>query len=574
MQLGPQAFAAFIAFIGILIFVHELGHFLAAKLFDIKVLKFSLGFGPPLISFRWGETTYQIAAVPLGGYVKMVGDNPHDEVEPEDRDRAFTRAPIYQRALVAIAGPLFNFLFPVLCFFAYNVLGPEVLAPEVGSVEPGQPAARAGLQAGDRIVSVDGHRTWSFQRLVELIRDRPARPSVLTVERAGETLDLPIVPDVRKDRDLFGKERDIGIIGVASRRVGTRVGVVDRARAPRGIETGDKILNVGGEPVDDLVGLEAALRERAGRTVKIEVARTAALQAGALLTAQRSEPTVLEVQVPRAFESLGSVGLAVSERFVRSVVPGGAADRAGIRAEDEVVAVQGKPVHHFWAFQLALAKAEDTPVDVTIRRDGERRTLSLKSDEIACHNTMTGVDEVRYLPGFGVRPSPETPGATPECRRLQYGEVTLPNWESSAPERTETPRLTLAESAVEAVRQTISVITLVAKGLFMLLSGQISTSNVGGPLSMFGVAAAAAEQGLLQYLRMLALISVNLGLVNLLPIPILDGGHLMFCAIEAIRREPVSLRTRELASMVGLVVLFAVLVLALHNDFLRLDKLF
>ena len=183
---------------------------------------------------------------------------------------------------------------------------------------------------------------------------------------------------------------------------------------------------------------------------------------------------------------------------------------------------------------------------------------------------MTGEDEVRYLPGFGVRPSKDKM----DCRALQYGEVTLANWDSSAPPRIETPRLSLAEAAVESVRQTLAVIGLVAKGLFMLLSGQISTSNVGGPLAMFGVAAAAAEQGLLQYLRMLALISVNLGLVNLLPIPILDGGHLVFCAVEAIRREPVSVRTRELASMVGLVVLFAVLVLALHNDFLRLDKLF
>ena len=570
MQLGPQAFAAFIAFIGILIFVHELGHFLAAKLFDIKVLKFSLGFGPPLISFRAGETTYQVAAVPLGGYVKMVGDMPHDEVDPEDAARAFTRAPVYQRALVAIAGPLFNFLFPVICFFAYNVLGPEVLAPEVGSVEPGQPAARAGLKAGDRIVSVDGNRTWSFQQLVELIQARPETASQLQVQRDGQTLELEVVPDARSDRDAFGKERKIGIIGVASRRVGTRVGVIDRSLAPDGLRTGDEIISIADQPVTDLVELENALRASAGQSVKLRVARTQTLGAGGLLSAQQATPVEVEVDLPADVAGLAGLGLAASETFVRTVVPGAAADRAGILPKDQILSVGGKKVHHFWAFQLALAKAEDTPVEVTLRRDGELKKVTLASDVVSCHNEMTGEDEVRYLPGFGLRPA----GDKPDCRALQYGEVTLANWDSSAPPRIETPRLSLGESAVEAVRQTLAVIGFVAKGLFMLLSGQISAGTVGGPLAMFGVAAAAAEQGLLQYLKMLALISVNLGLINLLPIPILDGGHLMFCAVEAIRREPVSLRTRELASMVGLVVLLAVLVLALHNDIVRFDKLF
>ena len=373
MQLGPQAFAAFIAFIGILIFVHELGHFLAAKLFDIKVVKFSLGFGPPLIAFKWGETVYQIAAVPLGGFVKMVGDNPHDEVDPSDEPRAFTRAPIYQRALVAIAGPLFNFLFPVICFFAYNVVGPEVLAPEVGSVEPGQPAAIAGLQAGDRIVSVDGQRTWSFQRLVELIQDRPGRPARLEVERDGERVQLEVVPEARQDRDPFGQRREVGIIGVASRRIGTRVGVVDATRAPEGLETGDAILGVGETPVTDLVELENALRSHAGRTVTLTRSRIEALEAGSLLTAQRAVPASVTVAIPDDFAGLPSIGLAPSESFVRTVVPGSAADRAGIRANDQVLSIDGRKVHHFWAFQLALAKAEDTPVRVALGRDGQRR---------------------------------------------------------------------------------------------------------------------------------------------------------------------------------------------------------
>jgi len=162
---GPTSIAAFIVFIGVLIFVHELGHFLVAKLFDIKVSKFSLGFGPPLIAFERGETTYQVAVVPLGGFVKMVGEHPDEPLPEEDRDRAFSTAPLYQRALVAMAGPAFNLVFPIVCFFAYNVLGPQVEAPVVGQVAPGRPAAEAGLRAGDRIVAVDGRRTYSFERV-------------------------------------------------------------------------------------------------------------------------------------------------------------------------------------------------------------------------------------------------------------------------------------------------------------------------------------------------------------------------------------------------------------------------
>ena len=567
MLLSPQAFAAFIVFIGILIFVHELGHFLVAKLFNIKVVKFSLGFGPTLLSFTAGETTYQIAAIPLGGYVKMVGDSPYEDLDPKDEPRAFTRAPVYQRALVAVAGPMFNFIFPVVCFFAYNLLGPEVLAPEVGSVEPGQPAATAGLRAGDRIVSIDGYRTWSFGRLVELIQDRPNTPTKVEVERGPQTVVLEVTPEAREDRGPFGQPREIGIIGVASRRTGTRLGVVDAAQVPDGLQTGDQVLRVGDTRVNDLVELEAALQKAAGADVELHILRSVTLAAGAVLSGQKPDLRTVSVKVPQAYVGLSSIGLASSETFVRNVVPDGAADRVGIRPHDQIVAVNDKAIHHFWALRLALGRGDD-PVSVTYRRDGETKTVTLKNDPVPCYNEMTAQNEVRYVPGFGVRPS-GTAERKVDCDRLTYSEAVLANWDSSAPARIIQPRLTIAEAAVESVRQTFAVIGIMTKGLYMLFSGKISTNNVGGPLSMFGAAAAAAEQGLLAYLKMLALISVNLGLLNLLPIPILDGGHLLFCAIEAIRREPISLRTKEIASMVGLVLLVAVLLLAVRNDIIR-----
>src|SRR5262245_33145695 len=216
LSFSPTSVAAFILFIGILIFVHELGHFVAAKYFGIKVLKFSLGFGPPLVKFTRGETTYQIAALPLGGFVKMLGDSPTDEVPPEDRHRAFTTVPVYQRAIVAFAGPLFNLIFPVICFFAYYLLGPTVEAPVVGQVEVGSPAERAGFKSGDRIVEIEGSRVWSFEQLSELVGDRAGEATHVKIRRGEDELALEVVPKQVESRDNYGGRTKRGLIGITS----------------------------------------------------------------------------------------------------------------------------------------------------------------------------------------------------------------------------------------------------------------------------------------------------------------------------------------------------------------------
>ncbi len=570
LRLGPEDFAAFIALLGILIFVHELGHFLVAKAFDIKVTKFSLGFWRPLVSFTWGETTYQIAAIPLGGYVKMAGDNPYEEVDSKDRDRAFTTAPIYQRALVAAAGPTANFILPVICFFAYNVLGPEVLAPEVGGIEPGTPAARAGLKPGDRFLSVDGHRVWSFERLQELIQDRPGVPVQLEVEREGEQVAVDLTTDVKTIRGDFGSKRDIGVIGVANSRNGTRIGIIDSKRAPSGLETGDQVLTVDGQRVVDINELESALRSRAGKTVPIEVARTVPVEVGALLSGEETSPVSLSLSIPESYQELAALGLASSELFVRNVVPGSPADKAGIRPGDQVVTVDGKPVRHFWAVHAALDRAEGKATELGLRRDGAVKTVRLATEPVPCFDEMKGENETRSLAGFGVRPAGKP---VPTCVSLMLGEQTAAHWSSLAPLRLETPDLSLGEAAVEAVRLTVEVMALTVTGLYKMFSFQISSRNLGGPLSILGVTAQVADQGILPSLQLLALLSVNIGLINLLPIPILDGGHLLFCGIEAIRRKPLSVKAREFASMVGLLVLLGVFILAMSNDLLRLEKI-
>lgn len=562
---GPSAVAAFIVFIGVLIFVHELGHFLAAKYFNIKVLKFSLGFGPSLLSFTRGETTYQIAAIPLGGYVKMVGDVPGEDVHPDDRGRSFTSAPIYQRAVVALAGPAFNLVFPILCFFAYNVLGPQVIAPIVGQIEIGQPADRAGLKPGDRIVAVDGHRTWSFRRITELISARPGRQVPLEVERDGQQLNLVVTPDAIRDENLFGSPEERGIIAVSTTREGTRVGVVDPQKA-LGFTTGDQVLSVDGHGVTTSDQLVRAIKQAAGKKVAIVVSRPEPKVAGDLLYASAGQPLTLELEIPADATGLAELGLASSEMFLRKLVPGGAADRAGLRPGDQILAVNGRAIRLFWSYLLEQKNAADKPLKLTVARDGQTQEVELVAEAKTCVHDVTKKPTTLYDPGLGLGDL----GPEASCSTLQERQQTLAHWSSVVAPETEEARLTLPEALWASVRQTGEVIGFVGTGLFKLFSAEISVDNVGGPIQLFKLAAQAAEVGVFAYLRMLALISVNLGLINLLPIPIFDGGHLVFCLVEAIKRQPVSLRAREAASIIGIAILVALLVLALRNDILSL----
>jgi regulator of sigma E protease len=560
---GPSSIAAFIVFIGILIFVHELGHFVAAKYFNIKVLKFSLGFGPPLIAFKRGETQYQIAAVPLGGYVKMVGDSPVDDIAPEDRPRAFTTAPIYRRVIIALAGPVFNLVFPVMCYFAYNVLGPEVTAPVVGEIEVGLPAEKGGLKNGDRVLSVNGHRTWSFEVMADLISNRPGQDVTLEVLRDGKPVELHVVPKPFPEEDALGAPRVRGLIGVRPTQQGTRVGVDDPQRNAAGFETGDLVLSIAGQPVTKLIELERAVRANAGKTVEIVVLRSEAKAAGDLLFADDNHSLTLSAAVPEQAartegdaSPLAALGIAPSDTFIRGLVPGGAADRAGFRPGDRIVEVDGKPISLFWMFVKEMERAQKEPVSVVVRRDGHAMKLSLASDEIIRKHEVTGKERPYYDLGIGMGSLPRDPATW--------------HWDSSVGKQLEKAQLTLGEAITDAVQRTGEVILLTARVLFKLFSREISVDTVGGPIMIFQVAAAAASIGLSAYLQMLAMISVNLGLLNLLPIPIFDGGHLLFCAVEAVKRKPLSLRARETASIIGLVLLIALIILALRNDISRL----
>ncbi len=212
----------FIVVLGILIFFHELGHFLVAKAFNVKVLKFSLGFGGKLIGRKIGETEYLISAVPLGGYVKMLGEDGEGEedpavIAPGDRERAFSAQQPLKRIAIVAAGPAFNFFLALILFCAfYLVMGSQVMLPEVGQVREGSPAYKAGMEAGDRIVSVGGRPVDSWSALKRAVESKAGRPLLFRVQREGRTLEMTVVPEISTVENIFGEEVETPLIGIVA----------------------------------------------------------------------------------------------------------------------------------------------------------------------------------------------------------------------------------------------------------------------------------------------------------------------------------------------------------------------
>ena len=204
--------------LGILVFVHELGHFLLAKRLGVGVITFSLGFGPRLIGRKWGETQYQIASVPLGGFVKLIGENAEEEIKEEDRARSFSAQPIWKRAMIVGAGPFFNLLFAAVLFSSLNLFGITYLAPQIGGVTPGLPAEQAGMQKEDVVVSIDGEKVSRWDDLPKIINNSKGKEIVVKVKRSDEILEFKVIPQATKDKNLFGEEIQTYKIGIESSR--------------------------------------------------------------------------------------------------------------------------------------------------------------------------------------------------------------------------------------------------------------------------------------------------------------------------------------------------------------------
>lgn len=537
--------------LAILIFVHELGHFLAAKLFRVKVLRFSLGFGPKLLGFRWGETEYLLSAIILGGYVKMAGDDPTEETPPEDRGRGFLEQPPWKRAFIALAGPAMNLAFPVLIYFVAFYFQSTELSSRLGQVEPDRPAWAAGLRQGDRIVAVDGEPVRYFGELSERIGPRWDRPVRVTFDRLGEIRTVEVIPEKVETRGVLENEVR-GIIGVRALASAPVVGVAspDSPAARAGLRTFDRIVQVNGAKISTFSQLEASLAQEAAahRPAQLKVIRDAPEggAAGALTTYATFDARLDAPSAQGPFD-VRALGIEPADLFVFQVEKGSPADEAGLKRGDRLLEAGGQRLGGWSSFDRIRQQFTQRPMPIAFERDGGRFERSIQQRIVRRKDEFDNPQPEKLL--FG---------AENDLRASSFAEGELIPYHVGAGRA-------LAK-ALKIVPDEIREVLLVMRGL---VDGRLSFRSVGGPLTVGDVASRAAEKGWEAFLSVLALISINLGVMNLLPVPILDGFHILSAALEGIRRRPIDLRARLIANYIGLALLLTLMAFVLSNEFRR-----
>lgn len=445
--------AAFIVAIGILVSVHEFGHFWVARKLGIRVLKFSIGFGKGI----WSRTSkrdgveYIIGSIPLGGYVKML-DEREGNVAPEDLPFAYNRAPVWKRILTLLAGPFANLIFAVLVYWVLLMIGVPSLKPVVGEVIPDSIAARAGVRTDDVITAVQGEPQSTREGVSMALFERVLEPQ----------LRLRLRGNLGK-----GDEREA-------------------------------VLNLG----DDRRSLTEpeAMMQGLG----------------------------FEFWTPRL------------PAIVQAVTAGGAAAQAGLQAGDEILAVNGEPVKHAGDVSRLISPLMNKHIEVRVRRADQELALPMTVAE----QTSEGRSVGRI--GVELRVNYEVPD---NMRALQkYGPIA---------------------ALGKGVKQTWDTSELSLKMMWKMLMGQVSTKNLSGPISIAEYTGVAARQGLMTFVNWLALISISIGIFNLLPIPMLDGGQVVYQLVELLKGSPVSERIQLISQQVGVAMLLMLLSLTLYNDIAR-----
>jgi regulator of sigma E protease len=422
-DLVTNAFA-FVIVLGFLIFAHESGHFFVAKLFRVRVLVFSFGFGKRLFGFRRGSTDYRVSLIPLGGYVRMAGDSPEENVSGSPDE--FLSKPKWQRFLILVAGPLMNLIIAVAFVATLVMVGFDrpVMKPVVGEVVPGKAGARAGLHPGDLIVSMKGEQVDDFDDVRMLVSTNAGSPLHVVYLRDGVRHETTLTPD--------RESGDFGQIGRAN-------------------------IGYGGEPI------------------------------------------------------------------VGGTRPDTPAARAGLKAGDRITIVGGKPVRTLTEFVTAATPFDGKPLPLTLVRGGQSITVTLapeKSDDV----------------GRGIY-SPSEFLKLPLLPALRY-----------------------------SVNENWRLLKLTVSTLGRLFRAEGSVKELSGPINIARISGDALRHGWLNVIGLMAMISLQLGFMNLLPIPVLDGGHLMILVIEGIARRELSLRVKERIQQLGFAVLATLMIVVLYND--------
>jgi regulator of sigma E protease len=431
---------SFFFVLGVLVFIHELGHFLLARYNGVRVLTFSLGFGPKLLKFQRGDTEYCISAVPLGGYVKMAGENPEDPQTGADDE--FLSKSKWQRFQILIAGPVMNLVLAVVLLAFVLLQGADVLAfldrpAVVGAVQAGSPAEKAGILPGDTITKFGTADVRTWEHLDMAVAARPEREVDVTVQRNGSAQQLKVRPDLTELTTRNGARFEVGAIGV----------------------------------------------------------------------------------------------LPDTNPIVATLVPGKPAEAAGLKVDDVILAIDGERM--VFASQIAQTiskKPGDQPIEFRIRRNGAEQAISVTPYR----------EGDRTMVGLGPR------------------------------EETRSYQPSFFEAIGMSVQRNVEMAGLILNTLKDLVTGEASPKQLMGPVGIAQLSGESAQAGWIALLSLMASISLNLGLLNLMPIPVLDGGHIFIMAIETISRRDFSLQVKEKMLFVGFVLLMTLMVTVIYNDLTRI----
>lgn len=552
---------AIVTLLGGVIAVHELGHFLFAKWAGIRVDTFSIGFGPRLFSRKFGETEYCLSLIPLGGFVKIYGQDPEElENDPNPApDRAFARKSLGQKISVLFGGPLFNYLLAILIFAFLAVLGVQKIPAVATRVIAETPAYKAGIRSGDKILAVDGKETRTFEDVLDQIAKHPEKELRFSLLREGNPLELNVL--VQKEHALtpYGEESEAGVLQGLDPLAREPIVATTLKEHPWGFRSGDKITQFEGLPVlsweEFEKALEGALRGPASQ-LRFQVERGA--ESVSLVSPDIQK--IAERKDVHAF--LDRVGIHNPELFVQEVMPDAPAHVAGVRQGDRLISVNGQKVYSFDHLRSviqsageALAKAAkvtgnqpalENALKLEIEREGKKTTLA---SSIRSTKGKDPLGEVIITYTIGI---------------LSAGRPMMPP--GILIERTFNPVKALWIGTKETTEQTVMTVV----GLKKLLFGEVSAKAVGGPIMIGKLAGDTfSSRGWRDFLRIMAIISISLGVFNLIPVPILDGGHIVFAIVESVRGQPLSPKIQQTALKVGLSLILLLMVFALYNDIAR-----
>ena len=440
----------FLLVLGVLVSFHEYGHYLAARWVGVKVLKFSLGFGPKLFGRQVGDTEYLVSAIPLGGYVKLFGEDGTEPISATEQKQSFIHQSLPNKMLIVAAGPGFNFILSYLIFTAMLAWGSPIfvpnidnIAPVIEAISPDSPAEQAGLQVKDRIIRANENEVSTLVELYTIVKDRGGRPVTLDVLRGNTVKTLIITPKVEMSAD------------------------------------------------------------------------------------QPDSPQYV-------------LGIEDHPPLVGGVIPDSPAMAAGLQKNDRIIRINDLPISTWTQMTDIVRQHAGDPLQMTIMRGDSTVQISITPQG----ETVKGPDGKEISVGrIGIKLS----GAG---TLLQTDSLILAPW--------------------EGLKATWHWCQLTVDGLVKLIMGEISSKHIGGPLMIASVSGEQAQQGLGSVVWLIAILSINLGILNLLPIPILDGGHLFFFACEAVLGRPLGERSREMAQQVGMVLLLFLMAYATWNDISRL----